>query len=153
MSIGDQLHETRQSFSRRGFLNTLLGSSIAGLLGAVVYPLARFIVPPQQPEAATSQVVAARVGDLLPNSGKIFLFGKDPALLVLTNAGEYRAFSATCTHLDCTVQYRDDLKHIWCACHNGHYDLNGNNIAGPPPRPLALYDVAVRDDHIIVTRT
>ena len=51
--------------------------------------------------------------------------------------GNYRALSATCTHLGCIVQYRSDLQEIWCACHNGLYDLNGRNISGPPPRPLA----------------
>ncbi len=32
---------------------------------------------------------------------------------------------------------------IWCACHNGHYDLFGKNVAGPPPRPLEPYKVQV----------
>ena len=137
---------------RRGFLNIFLGSGFVALLGAIAYPLIRFVIPPKQPEAATSQVVAAKVGELSPNSSKIFRFGKDPAILILTAAGEYRAFTAMCTHLDCTVQYRDDLERIWCACHNGHYDLNGNNIEGPPPTPLAKYAVAVRGDQIIVSK-
>ncbi|MFQ5583702.1 MAG: ubiquinol-cytochrome c reductase iron-sulfur subunit, partial [Calditrichia bacterium] len=63
-----------------------------------------------------------------------------------------RAFSAICTHLDCIVQYRSDLKHIWCVCHNGHYNLRGINIAGPPPRPLAPYKENVRGDKIFVSR-
>lgn len=137
---------------RRGFLNLLLGGGIVALLSAIVYPLIRFVIPPKQPEAATSQVVAAEVGELTPNSSKIFRFGKNPAILIMTAAGEYRAFSAMCTHLDCTVQYREDLEHIWCACHNGHYDLNGNNIAGPPPAPLAKYEVSVRGDRVIVSK-
>ena len=69
-----------------------------------------------------------------------------------TASGELRAFSAICTHLNCTVQYRDDLGHIWCACHNGHYDLNGRNIAGPPPRPLEALVVNVRGDQIVVRK-
>lgn len=80
-----------------------------------------------------------------PNSGQIFKFGHDPGILIRTPSpsGELRAFSAVCTHLSCTVQYREDLEQIWCACHNGHYDLNGINIAGPPPRPLPRYDLRV----------
>ena len=27
----------------------------------------------------------------------------------------------------------------FCNCHNGLYDINGRNIAGPPPRPLEVY--------------
>ena len=53
-----------------------------------------------------------------------------------TPDGQFRAFSAVCTHLDCTVQYKADTSQIWCACHNGLYDLSGNVVSGPPPRPL-----------------
>lgn len=137
---------------RRRFLDWVLGGGVTALFAGIVYPVVRFMIPPEQPEAPTSMVVAARVGELTPNSSKMFRFGKDPGLLIMTEGGQYRAFSAMCTHLDCTVQYRDDIKHIWCACHNGHYDLSGNNIAGPPPAPLAQYTVTVRGDQIIVTR-
>ncbi|GAB4325667.1 MAG: Rieske 2Fe-2S domain-containing protein [Candidatus Zixiibacteriota bacterium] len=137
---------------RRRFLDVVLGGGLTALLAGIVYPILRFIIPPAQPEAAASRIVAAKVGEIPQNGSKIFKFGKDPAILVHTKSGEYRAFTAICTHLDCTVQYRDDLEHIWCACHNGHYDLNGNNIAGPPPAPLAKYEVVVRGDDIIVSK-
>ena len=137
---------------RRGFLDILLGGGVIALLGAIAYPLARFVIPPATPEAETTQVVAGKVGELALNSGKIFRFGKDPAILILTANGQYRAFTAICTHLDCTVQYRADLGNIWCACHNGRYDLNGKNIAGPPPLPLTPYNVTVRGDQILVSK-
>ncbi len=41
---------------------------------------------------------------------------------------------------------------IWCACHNGRYDLTGKNVSGPPPRPLEEFHVNVRGDEIIVSR-
>ena len=50
------------------------------------------------------------------------------------------------------MQYRDDLREIWCACHNGHYDLHGRNVSGPPPRPLDEFAVHVQDDDIIIQR-
>ena len=87
-----------------------------------------------------------------PNSGKIFRFGNRPGLLLRTASGEYRAMSATCTHLSCTVQYRDDQRNVWCACHNGMYDLNGRNVSGPPPRPLETFEVQVRGQEIFVRR-
>ena len=66
--------------------------------------------------------------------------------------GAYRALSATCTHLLWTVQYRPDLKEIWCPCHNGIYDLNGRNVSGPPPRPLDVFDVHLGGDEVVVSR-
>jgi len=104
------------------------------------------------PDLGSDEVVASKVGDLKPNSSKIFRFGSRPALLLMTFEGEYRALSAVCTHLSCTVQYRNDLHQIWCACHNGLYDLNGRNISGPPPRPLEAFQVHVRGDEIVVSR-
>ena len=70
----------------------------------------------------------------------------------LGQQGKYLAMSATCTHLSCTVQYRNDLHQVWCACHNGMYDLTGRNLSGPPPRPLEGYQVHLRGDEIVVSR-
>jgi len=109
-------------------------------------------VPPELPEAQTMTATAGKASDLLPNSGRVVQFGTAPALVVRLESGELRAFSAVCTHLSCTVQYRPDLKEIWCACHNGHYDLTGRNVSGPPPRPLPAYDVSVRNDDVIISR-
>ncbi|MGQ0736746.1 MAG: ubiquinol-cytochrome c reductase iron-sulfur subunit [Acidobacteriota bacterium] len=137
---------------RRDVLNWLMGTWLAGVVGSILYPIARYLVPPDLPEAAPPSVVAGTAASLVPNSGRIVAFGTVPVIVVRTSAGDLRAFSATCTHLTCTVQYRDDLEHIWCACHNGHYDLNGRNIEGPPPRPLDRYDVTVQGDDILVVR-
>jgi len=138
--------------TRRRFVDWLLGTSAGGFLVTIGYPVARFLVPPEVPESTVNSVtVPFRVNDIPPNSGQLFRFGNRPGILVKTPGGELRAFSARCTHLDCTVQYRDDISRIWCACHNGHFDLNGKNIAGPPPEPLPSFDVNVRGDQIVVS--
>jgi Rieske Fe-S protein len=103
-------------------------------------------------EVTTTSVVAGKASDLAPNAGKIVPFAGKPAIIVRTPGGELRAFTAVCTHLACTVQYRPDFKHIWCACHDGHYDLHGQVLAGPPPRPLEEFKVTVRGDDLIVSR-
>lgn len=140
--------------TRRGFVNWLLGTGVGGLIIAVLYPVGRYLVPPETEESAAASVILPfTTKDVQPNTGRIFKFGSRPGILIRTAAGEFRAFSATCTHLACTVQYRSDLGHIWCACHNGHYDLNGRNIQGPPPSPLEAYAVRVREDQIVVSKT
>lgn len=138
--------------SRRRFLDYLLGTSAVATLGAIVYPIIRFMSPPQIIESTESSVVAAKLAEVPVNSGKIFKFGSKPGIVVRTESGELKAFSAVCTHLDCIVQYKSDIKHIWCACHNGHYNLNGQNIGGPPPRPLEEYKVNTRGDDIVVSK-
>jgi len=142
----------RGTHSRRKFLDGFLGAAFTALATTVIYPVIRFLSPPRVPEAVTNQVLAGRASEMAGTKWKIFPFGSEPGILIETSPGEYRAFSAMCTHLSCTVQYEDDSKRIWCACHNGWYDLNGRNVAGPPPHPLAKYEVNVVGDDIFVTR-
>src|SRR5680860_400757 len=100
--------------ARGRFLNLLLGTGATGLAAAVLYPAGRYIIPPASAESSTNTVVLSlSASDVPPNSGQIFKFGNKPGILVRTPSGELRAFSAVCTHLDCTVRYRDDLSHIW----------------------------------------
>ena len=136
---------SKSGTNRRGFLGWFLGTSVGALLLSVLYPIVRFLSPPDIPEATTNQVDAGTVRDpeLLEKGNKIVRFGADPVLLLKVSETEYRAFSATCTHLDCIVEYQAKEKRIWCNCHNGEYDLNGRNVAGPPPRPLERFDVHV----------
>lgn len=139
--------------SRRGFLDWFVGTSGGALLISVMYPVARYLLPPKVEEStARSVTLAVRPEDVKPNSGQIFRFGNQPGILVRTPAGDLRAFTAICTHLACIVQYRSDLSHVWCACHNGHFDLNGRNIAGPPPRPLEQFPVNVRGNQMVVSK-
>src|SRR5438034_11522699 len=146
-------YSERPSTSRRRFLDYLLGTSAIATMGAIVYPIFKFISPPQVIESTENSVVAAKLNEVPLNSGKIFKFGNKPGILVRTSSGEFKAFSAVCTHLECIVQYRTETKQIWCACHNGQYNLNGKNIGGPPPRPLEEFKVNMRGDDVVVTRS
>ncbi len=142
----------QESDNRRSFLRNVLGGGVAAFSVAILYPIWRYLIPPIDAEPKPRNVLAGKVGELKPNSGKIFRFGDKPGILINTLEGELRAFTAVCTHLDCTVQYRDDYQHIWCACHNGHYDLRGTNIQGPPPRPLEPYNVNIKGDEIYASK-
>ena len=137
---------------RRTFLHVLLGAGVFGSLASFFYPILNYLIPPAAADLGSDEVVAAKAGDLKLNSGKIFRFGSRPGIIVRNAQGEYVAMSATCTHLSCIVQYQPETKRVWCACHNGIYDLNGRNISGPPPRPLEAYDVHVRGDEVYVSR-
>lgn len=140
------------SGSRRKFLNVLIGGGIIGWLASVLYPVFSFLKPPAVAEANVGAVKVGAVGDFAAGSSQIVKFGRTPVLLVRLDSGEFRAFGATCTHLDCTVQYRSDRKDIWCACHNGIYDMLGRNVSGPPPRPLEQFVVNEVEGEIVVSR-
>jgi len=148
----NQAQDNPASPKRREFLDYLLGTSIGATLLAIFYPIVKFMIPPLVVESAENSVVAGSVNEIAANTGKIFKFGTKPGILVRTPAGELKAFSAVCTHLDCIVQYRPDTKQIWCACHNGQYNMSGQNVGGPPPRPLEEYVVNTRGDEIVVSK-
>ena len=138
---------TPKGSSRRPLLQLLLGSSLGGLAVSVLYPVFKFLSPPDVPEATTNEVDAGPADDpiFVEKGFKIVRFGGEPVIVLKAGADDYRAFTATCTHLDCIVQYRKDRQLIWCYCHNGSYDLTGRNIGGPPPRPLTPFVVHMVD--------
>lgn len=141
--------------SRRSFLNLILGGGLFAVFGSILYPVTKFIIPPPSGEANISQVkLPFKKADIEadPKKAKTFKFGRGIGIIVLTPGGELKALSARCTHLDCTVQNRPDLGILWCACHNGRFDLEGRNISGPPPKPLEKFAVNVVDDEIFVSR-
>lgn len=130
---------------RRGFLQWFLGTSAGALLAMILYPVVRFLTPPNVAEATTNQVDAGTTNDpeLLEKGYKILRFGAEPVILIRVREDDFRAFSATCTHLDCIVEYQSKQTRIYCNCHGGVYDLNGRNVAGPPPKPLTPYTVNI----------
>lgn len=131
--------------NRRQILNWFLGTSFGALIVSVIYPVLRYMTPPKISEATTNQIEAGQVNDpqLLDRGYKIVRFGAEPVILVKAADNDFRAFSATCTHLDCIVGFQKEQTRIYCNCHGGCYDLQGRNVSGPPPRPLTPYKVNV----------
>ncbi len=150
----EELDNTQEpaNVPRRKVVNLILGGGLLTTVGSILAPIVNFVIPPKVQESTQTSVVAAKVGEVPLNGGKVFRFGTKPGILVHTQSDEYIAYSAICPHLECTVQYRADFKHIWCACHNGHFDLTGKNIVGPPPRPLEAFKVDLRGEDIVVSR-
>jgi Rieske Fe-S protein len=135
---------------RRDFLNVLLGGGFIAWLGALLFPVFKFLDPPKLDEVKVTNVKIGGVDDMEKDSGKIIKFGNKPVIVIRKQNGEYIAFGAVCTHLDCIVQYRKDLEQIYCACHNGKYDLNGRVASGPPPAPLQKFGVTIKGDEVII---
>lgn len=134
--------------TRRRLLDVLLGVSFVSWFASVCYPTIRYLMPAKQAEAEQKSVKVGMKEDFKPNTGKLFRMGTKPGILICTPSGEFRAFIAICTHLACTVQFKEDEGVIWCACHNGRYNLQGINISGPPPRPLDPLVVSLKGDEV-----
>ena len=139
------------ALTRKNFLDILIGLGGLGALGAFTYPIFSYLKPLPSTDAKVNTVKAGTASGFPPNSSQIIKFGRKPVILIKSESGEFSALNATCTHLDCIVQYKQDTKQILCACHNGIYDINGQNLFGPPPKPLQEYSVKIIDDEIVIT--
>jgi Rieske Fe-S protein len=152
---GNSGNDDSEKCSRSQFLRAAVPcvGGVWALMAA--YPIYSYLTPNggDEPESKVSSVTVGDIKDLPPGSGKNFKFGSMPALITHTKDGEFHAFSAVCTHLGCTVQFRPEKDLIWCACHGGCYDpSSGKNTAGPPPKPLLALKVEVVKDKIIVSK-
>ena len=135
------------SRDRRDFLMTLgIGAGVAGIAAQAGASL-RSLIPNVSYDAPTT--VKLGLPAEFPDGLK---FLPNERLFVFRTGNVYHAVSAVCTHLGCTVQLRPDGQSIWCACHNGLYDLEGRNVSGPPPRPLEAYVVHVIGGDVVVEK-
>ena len=137
--------------TRRTFLDySLIGAALAGVgvAGASVVAAA---YPPRHRSHARKDVVIPR-SRLKGGSAIRFAMGGQSAILV-RHAKKYYALSSTCTHKDtCQVEWSPERHQLLCPCHNGAFDVNGNVVDGPPPRPLQSYRVAVIGNSIHIKR-
>lgn len=88
----------------------------------------------------------AKTSDIPVGGGKIF---KDQKVVVTQPAkGEFKAFSAVCTHQGCTVGTVADGT-IDCPCHGSKFGIaDGAVKGGPAPRPLPAKEITVKGDTI-----
>ena len=72
----------------------------------------------------------------------------------ITRKGESQsdvsALSNLCTHLSCRVTWKDDNQEYRCPCHDAIFDIDGNVISGPPPKPLYEYETKVEDGVLFI---
>ena len=138
---------------RREFVADLV-LSVAGFvgLGGLATRFLQYLYPVIPPEQIIE--VAAGRRDAIPANGGIVVNLAVGHVALIDAGGELRAFSAVCTHLGCIVKSEPTDHHaLYCACHGGMFDRQGEVVGGPPPRPLPRYPVEVRDGQVFVKVT
>jgi len=129
-------HQDKVScITRRAFCTDLMLTSA----GLVVVPAVTRVVTAQESMALYPPRKIEGAETLLPGSGLYFNYPtrNDPAVLLRSSDGEYRAYSRRCSHAGCSVDYDAPSRCLKCPCHRGTYDARmGYVIFGPPRRPL-----------------
>jgi Rieske Fe-S protein len=132
--------------TRREFCNFLGLTSAALFVGAAGFAGKSAIDSFETTQFAPLRIAGAET--LALNSALNFSYPteKDSAILIKTQSGEYRAYGQKCTHLACPVYYARDNMRLECPCHEGAFDATtGAVLYGPPPRPLDVILVELRD--------
>ena len=134
--------------NRRGFLKLL--ASVLGLsaLGVFGYPLFRFLLPVES--LARAKSVTLPKSEIPVNATKDLMIGPTPVIIINARDKGFLAFSKVCTHLGCLVKYDKEQQIFICPCHAGMFDLEGNVISGPPPRPLPKFSVRVEGNNLVI---
>jgi cytochrome b6-f complex iron-sulfur subunit len=142
--------------SRRSMLTRLTAAAGLAGVGAQAAVVLRAFVP----NISYDPPPAVKVGR--PESFADGLtFVPDRRVFVVRDGKRFRAVSAVCTHLGCTVRPESieqadpsDPSHrrqvqtyvFSCPCHGSRYRADGVNLSGPAPGPLAAYRMSLAPD-------
>ncbi len=138
--------------TRRTFLNTLFFGWIAAFFSGTFYALLKFAFPTLGKEPDFVVLDRKDFTNLAKNSVKPFPWGGTVGLYFTKDNGSVMALKGVCTHMECNVAYRPDERKFYCACHQGWFDDTGKNIAGPPPKPLEIFEISEEGEKLIIAR-
>ena len=147
-------NDTRTEPGRRRLLIALGGLGVAWA-GAAAYPVYKFLSPQAQPDPFDDEGKAPVEGVILadvanPGQGANGSYAGKGLIVFRAEDGTLKAFDSKCTHAGCNVSYEGER--FFCHCHGGVYDLDGKNVAGPPPKPLTPLPVVEQDGVLYVKR-
>jgi Rieske Fe-S protein len=137
--------------SRRSFLTFLwLGLGIVALveIASVVVTYLRGGKRQQKTDQVHAIVEAGQVDQYALNS--VTAFVRDRFYLCRLEDGGFLAVSRKCTHLGCTVPWRDKEKKFACPCHASAFDIRGEVISPPAPRALDIYRLTIENNVVKV---
>jgi cytochrome b6-f complex iron-sulfur subunit len=142
--------ETNQ-MRRRSFINYCLSTSLAAVGGFAVYAFGKYLFPPSSFSAeAGTGTVQINLADLPVGTAKFFRYKGQPSVAIRTSEKSVSALSAVCTHLGCIVKWDDGKRLFVCPCHAAMFDVNGNVVGGPAPRPLPNYPTRIAQDEVVI---
>jgi cytochrome b6-f complex iron-sulfur subunit len=143
--------KTESGMSRRRFLTLGVGAAGTAIALGYIGTAAKFMEPPAANAEALKEV--GKVSDFEEGVPKLVTYqGNSEEGVYVTNMGQegWLALDFHCTHLQCAVNYVDAAKKFMCPCHGGTYDLKGNVLSGPPPKPLHRRVIKVQGDSVRV---
>ena len=148
MSVGN--NGSSAVSKRRTILKSLLGVSLTAVLSPILYVAGRYLGYVKSVGNGDVMIPAIDISAERPS--KLIDINDQPVLVIYQPDKGVRAFTATCTHLGCTVSYQPEVPQFYCKCHHGRYDVNGVNIPGTrPKKPLTELTVIAKGDQLDIS--
>lgn len=138
----------KADINRRQFLGWAWAASLVVLLGQSGTALLAFFKPRIEPGAFGSKIVAGKVAEF--EVGTVSRVSKGRFYISHLENGEMLAIWHRCTHLGCTVPWREDESRFNCPCHSSIFNDKGEVVSGPAPRPLDIFPVEIVDGDVVV---
>lgn len=144
--------------SRNEFVKITVGAMGAVIAGVVGIPAVAFLLSPALKDQVLDAWVSLGPLDIYPvGEPTLFTFTRSRVngwektvysygvYVYRKNEAEVMVFSNVCTHLACRVAFKEDTREYDCPCHDAQFDIEGNIIAGPQPRPMDRYEAKVEE--------
>lgn len=140
--------DQKKNLSRRVFLNIAWVFSLVGLFGQAGSALLNFFKPRLEAGAFGTKVIAGTVNEFQP--GTVSHVQKGRFYISRLEDSGMLALWQKCTHLGCTVPWREDEGRFHCPCHSSIYTPAGEVVSGPAPRPLDLFPIEIVNGNVVV---
>lgn len=134
--------------NRRLFLKSLLTILSATAAASFAYPLMRFLAPPGN--EAKGKKILVNKSEIPKGEAREILYNGVPAIIINRTDKGFIALSRVCTHLGCLVEYDKAKNRLQCPCHAGIFNLEGNVVSGPPPKPLQEFPLGIDGENIVI---
>ena len=148
---------------RRQFVNVVL-TFLGTIMGAIVgLPAIGYLISPATKVQKKDDWIPLGSLDKYPvGTPTMFSFNRTTvngwektvnsygAYVVRISPDKLKVFSNMCTHLSCRVNWKEEFKEYICPCHDGHFDIQGQVTAGPPPKPLLEYETKIESGNLFI---
>ena len=152
--------EDNTKITRRKFLSYIVDATVGVVGAAIAVPVIGYFLSPawkksQNPTIPITNVEQIEVGvptfvrfeERVPDAWVTTTESKG-VWVVTKDGNNFTLFDPHCTHLRCPYYWDAQNRVFTCPCHGGKFDIDGNVLGGPPPRPLDRWQFTIQNGEI-----
>lgn len=162
MKTNPSTENNEKEITRRKFFGYIIGGVGTVVSVGVATPLVGYILSPIWKKSKPIGSPIGRLSDIPTGEPKYLTYEErvrdgwytrtlSRAAWVVSDGDQVVVYDPRCTHLICPYYWDKERQIFQCPCHDGRYNLEGEVLHGPPPRPLDKFEFYLDGDNIVVT--